>query len=121
MAKGIVIAGFAGIWKTTLAKKYSNVMSKSKTNSTPIFIKKHFLNVDFHNPIKDLLQKFKITNIRKSRTPCSTITKSPKNDKPFDKTIFKSAIGSLIYLSRCTRPDITFAIGKAARIPKILF
>ena len=27
-----------------------------KTKSTPIFIKKHFLNVDFHNPIKDLLQ-----------------------------------------------------------------
>lgn len=31
-------------------------MSKSKTKPTPIFIKKHFLNVDFHNPIKDLLQ-----------------------------------------------------------------
>lgn len=28
-------------------------MKKSK--NTPIFIKKHFLNVDFHNPIKDLL------------------------------------------------------------------
>jgi len=65
--------------------------------------------------IKDLLKKFKITNIRKSKTPCSTITNSIKSDKPFDKTTFKSAIGSLIYLSRCTRPDITFTVGKAAR------
>jgi len=65
--------------------------------------------------INDLMQKFKITNIRKAKTPCSTITKSDKNDKQIDKTTFKSAIGSLIYLSRCTRPDITFAVGKVAR------
>jgi len=38
-----------------------------------------------------------------------------KNDTQFDKTIFKSAVGSLIYFSRCTRPDITFAVGKVAR------
>ena len=31
MAKWIVIAGFAGIWKTTLAKKYSNVMDVEST------------------------------------------------------------------------------------------
>jgi len=62
-----------------------------------------------------LLQKFKVSNIRKTKTPCSNITKTIKNDEHFDKTIYKSAVGSLIYLARCTRPDITFAVGKVAR------
>ena len=31
MKEWIVIAGFAGIWKTTLAKKYSNVMDVEST------------------------------------------------------------------------------------------
>jgi len=38
-----------------------------------------------------------------------------KNDIKFDKPIFKSADGFLIYFSRCTLPDITFAVRKVAR------
>jgi len=42
--------------------------------------------------IKNILEKFKITNIRKSKTPCTnnyTITNN--NDQEFDKTTYKSA------------------------------
>jgi len=31
---------------------------------------------------------------------------------------YKSALGSLIYLSKCTHPDIAFSVGKAARKAK---
>ena len=66
--------------------------------------------------INEILQKFNITNIRKSKTPCSGENKLNKKDNtPFDKTTYKSAVGSLIYLSRCTRPDISFAVGMVAR------
>jgi len=35
--------------------------------------------------------------------------------KEFDKTLFKSAVGSLISLSRCTGPDISFTVSKVSR------
>jgi len=65
--------------------------------------------------INDILQKFNVTNIRKAKTPCTGDNMKLENDENFDKTTYKSAVGSLIYLGRCTRPDISFAIGKAAR------
>jgi len=65
--------------------------------------------------INDILQKFKVTNIRKAKTPCTDENGLMKDNTSFDKTTFKSAVGSLIYLSRCTRPDISYAIGKTAR------
>jgi len=65
--------------------------------------------------INDILQKFKVTNIRKAKTPCTDENGLTKDNTPFDKTTFKSAVGSLTYLSRCTRPYISYAIGKAAR------
>jgi len=65
--------------------------------------------------IKYLIQKFNVDNIRKVKIPLSTVTKSTKNDIKFYKTIFKSAVGSLIFLSRCIRSDITFAAGKVSR------
>jgi len=37
---------------------------------------------------------------------------------PFNKTIYQSAIGNLLYLAICTRPGILFAVNKAARKSK---
>jgi len=37
------------------------------------------------------------------------------NDKSFDPNTYKSVIGSLIYLAKCTWPDISFAVHHAAR------
>ncbi len=65
--------------------------------------------------IDNLLNRFNIKNIRKCKTPCTGENLISKNTNPFDKTIYKSAIGSLIHLSKCTRPDISFAVNFAAR------
>eukprot|EP00833_Pecoramyces_ruminatium_P006475 jgi/Orpsp1_1/1180507/evm.model.c7180000073688.1 len=53
--------------------------------------------------------------MKKVTIPCVGDNKISKNKEPFDKTTYKSAIGMLIYLSKCTRPDIAFAVNKAAR------
>ena len=54
-------------------------------------------------------------NVRTRNTPCTIKDKNNENKEPFDKTKYKSAIGALIYLSKCTRPDIAFSVNKAAR------
>jgi len=65
--------------------------------------------------IENLLNKFNIKNTRKRNTPCTGDNIKSENKNPFNITTYKSAIGSLIYLSKCTRPDIAFAVNKAAR------
>jgi len=67
------------------------------------------------NYINNILERFNINNIKKSKTPCTGDNVKTENKKEFNKTIYKSAIGALIFLSKCTRPDITFAVHKAAR------
>jgi len=67
------------------------------------------------NFIDNLLSTYNIKNIRSTNTPCTGYNLISENTTPFDSTIYKSAIGSLIYLAKCTRPDISFAVHKAAR------
>jgi len=38
-----------------------------------------------------------------------------ENHNPFDKTTYKSALGSLTYLTKCTHHDISFTVTKASR------
>ena len=65
--------------------------------------------------INNILARFKMQNARPRNTPCTIIDAKTENKNPVDKTKYKSAIGSLIYLAKCTRPDISFAVNKAAR------
>ena len=79
-------------------------------------LEKHFTySISQENFIMNLLDKYNICNVKKSKTPCTGNNSISENETPFDKTIYKSAIGALIFLSRCTQPDISFAVNKAAR------
>lgn len=52
-------------------------------------------------------------------TPMATDKINLNNDKPFkDETLFKEAIGCLLYIVTCTRPDIAQAVGVASRTAK---
>jgi len=67
------------------------------------------------NFINTILNKFNINNTRQVNTPCVGDNIKSENKNPFDSTKYKSAIGMLIFLAKCTRPDIAYAVNKAAR------
>ena len=65
----------------------------------------------------DLLDKYGMTECKPLSTPLSTATKLTKDGEPLDTTAhgYSQLVGSLMYLSVCTRPDIAQAVGALAR------
>ena len=58
----------------------------------------------------NLLQKFGMENAKPVKTPVDTSTKLVKASEvedSIDQRLYQSAVGSLLYLSVATRPDIT--------------
>jgi len=64
--------------------------------------------------IDDLLYKYDINNKKKIKSPCAG-NENNEDKEPVVKIKFKSIIGSLIYLARCTLLNIAFAVNFAAR------
>jgi hypothetical protein len=65
-----------------------------------------------------LVSKYGLTNCNGKATPLSISTKLIKEpDNPLDTTEYhySELVGSLLYLSVCTRPDITQAVGALTR------
>lgn len=65
--------------------------------------------------IEKLLNSFNIKYTRKTNTPYVGDNIISENKQSFNITNYKSAIGPLIYFAKCTRLDISFAVGKASR------
>ena len=66
---------------------------------------------------KDLLEKFNMSHSNPTDTPVDVGTKLIKKQEgedSFDRAIYQSAVGSLLYLSTKTRPDLAFAVGNVA-------
>ena len=70
-----------------------------------------------HRLTKDLLTKYGMTEAKSLSTPLSLATKLTKTGEPLDTGShpYSQLIGSLMYLSVCTRPDISQAVGALAR------
>jgi hypothetical protein len=67
---------------------------------------------------ENLLQKFGMDNAKSISTTVAVNTKlmlKTEDDECFDLKKYQSAVGSLLYLSIRTRPDITFAVNNVAR------
>ncbi|XP_062100623.1 uncharacterized mitochondrial protein AtMg00810-like [Humulus lupulus] len=64
----------------------------------------------------NMLKKIGLENSKHAKTPIGTTTKLTRDvsRKPVDPTLFRSMIGSLLYLT-ASRPDICFSIGLCAR------
>ncbi|CAM8916842.1 unnamed protein product [Rhodiola kirilowii] len=65
---------------------------------------------------KNLIKKFDLEKASHKRTPAATHLKITKDDAgtKVDQTLYKSMIGSLLYLT-ASRPDIAYAVGVYAR------
>lgn len=67
---------------------------------------------------QSILERFNMSNSRPVYTPINPGTKLMKtndSDKRFDNKLYQAAIGSLLYLSLYTRPDIAYAVSKLAK------
>ena len=67
---------------------------------------------------KELLKRFKMEESKPVETPFdsgSKLEKAKEEDKLCNQGDYQSAVGSLLYLSTRTRPDIAFAVGYTAR------
>ncbi len=67
---------------------------------------------------KMYLKKFRMEDCKPVSTLVNTsskLTQATDEDKCVDQTLYQSAVGSLMYLSVSTRPDISFAVSSLAR------
>ena len=65
-----------------------------------------------------VLQKYGMENVKAVNTPVDTSTKLMKakeDEECVDQQCYQSAVGSLLYLSSSTRPDITYAVSTVAK------
>ena len=69
---------------------------------------------------ENLLKRFGMQDCKPVSTPVdigSKLVIAADEDECIDQQLYQSAIGSLMYLSVSTRPDITYAVGNLARFP----
>ena len=67
---------------------------------------------------ENMLRKFGMEDAKSIRAPEDTSTKLIKGgneDTSVDQQLYQSAVGSLLYLSVATRPDITYAVSNVAK------
>ena len=68
--------------------------------------------------IQSVLNKFKMEDCNPVETPADAsqkLKKAEEKEELADKELYQSAVGSLLYVSTRTRPDISNAIGSCAR------
>ena len=64
--------------------------------------------------ISKLLEKWNMSDCKVAKDPMLNV-QFDENSKPFDKNLYRKLIGSLLYLSVSTRPDIAFAVNRLAQ------
>ena len=67
---------------------------------------------------RNLLQKFGMESAKPVKTPVDTSTKLVKatgGEDSIDQQLYQSAVGSLLYLSVGTRPDMAYAVSNVAK------
>lgn len=74
------------------------------------------IHVSQEKYVKDMLKKYKMQDCNGTKTPIVASTKESIQDNAEEiKFPYREAVGSLIYLSTKTRPDVSFAVNYESR------
>ncbi|XP_073121997.1 secreted RxLR effector protein 161-like [Henckelia pumila] len=66
--------------------------------------------------VEKVLERFNATNRHPARTPMELGTHLAKNrGEPISQVKYARVIGSLMYLTNCTRPDLAYTVNKLSR------
>ncbi len=68
--------------------------------------------------VKKLLEKQKMSDCKPVGTPVdpgSHLLKATEDEEALEQQLYQSLVGSLMYLSVCTRPDLAYAVSTLAR------
>lgn len=123
------------IWVDDLviAASDDNVMMNAKDMLTAKFKMKdlgklnHFLNIDFQQSdhcvkmsqeryVEKILNRFDMQDCKPRATPCEPMLNYTDNAEVMsDVRKYREAVGSLIYLSTCTRPDLSYVVSKLSQ------
>ena len=79
--------------------------------------KKHTLSIDQSVYIQQLVTKFKADLLPPKNLPSNSTSKNllRTSDDPMTSHPYQSLVGGFIYISDCSRPDITFTVNRLAR------
>nr|GEX52943.1 zinc finger, CCHC-type [Tanacetum cinerariifolium] len=84
------------------------------TRKLKMYVKTAFLNGDLD---EEVLKKFNYFDCTPKSTPMDTSEKlMPNNGQAASQLEYSRMIGCLMYAMTCTRPDITFVVGKLSRL-----
>jgi len=86
----------------------------------------YFLGIDFHQNegyvkmsqkryILKVLERFNMSDCKPRSTPCEQKLDHNSDDDPVDPKRYREAVGSLIYLMTCTRPDLSWTVSKLSQ------
>ena len=107
--------------KAQLAKQFpvTNLGTAHFFLGIEIIRKHHQITLCQSAYIQKILKRFNLTDAHTVSTPLSPGRKlegTPNGaDEETDETVYRSMIGSLMYLMLCTRPDIAFTVGALSR------
>ena len=86
--------------------KWILAMKLEKENGT--------IHIDQEKYLNDVLERFQMEECKVMNTP--VVVDNSDNNIQFDnQTLYMSLVGSLIYLSVVSRPDISYAVGKVSQ------
>ena len=76
------------------------------------------ITLDQETYIESVIETFKIQDSNPSKTPAETnlkLVKATENEQLFDERLYRSLVGSLLYIAKQTRPDIVWIVNVLSR------